>query len=119
MCSSAKDTILWLDKIGVPFTRNQNNQIAQRKFGGTKNFEDIYSLENSINFYEKKSYLGDILFENLGLLEIFSFTTHNNAPSEHVMKKIGMKKAGEFNHPNLPEGHFLERHLLYKIEKPQ
>ncbi len=56
-------------------------------------------------------------FETLGLDKIFSFTTHNNAPSEKVMIKIGMKKAGEFNHPNMPAGHFLERHVLYQKVK--
>ena len=31
MCKNAKDSILWLDKIGVPFNRTNDNKIAQRK----------------------------------------------------------------------------------------
>ena len=37
MCENAKDTIHWLDSIGVPFNRDKDNKISQRKFGGTKN----------------------------------------------------------------------------------
>jgi succinate dehydrogenase / fumarate reductase, flavoprotein subunit len=45
MCRNAKETILWLDKIGVPFTRNENSKIAQRKFGGTKKIRTCYSSD--------------------------------------------------------------------------
>ena len=45
MCKNAKDTILWLDKIGVPFTKNRNSKIAQRKFGGTKKIRTCYSSD--------------------------------------------------------------------------
>ena len=45
MCENAKDTILWLDSIGVPFNRNKDNQIAQRKFGGTKKIRTCYSSD--------------------------------------------------------------------------
>ena len=33
MCENAKDTIYWLDSIGVPFNRRDDNKISQRKFG--------------------------------------------------------------------------------------
>ena len=36
MCENAKETIYWLDSIGVPFNRDKDNRIAQRKFGGTQ-----------------------------------------------------------------------------------
>ena len=45
MCKNAKDTILWLDEIGVPFTKNEKNNIAQRKFGGTKKIRTCYSSD--------------------------------------------------------------------------
>ena len=45
MCSRAKETILWLDSIGVPFNRNEKHQIAQRKFGGTKKIRTCYSSD--------------------------------------------------------------------------
>jgi succinate dehydrogenase / fumarate reductase, flavoprotein subunit len=41
MCQNAKETINWLDSIGVPFTRNENSKISQRKFGGTKKNKDL------------------------------------------------------------------------------
>ena len=45
MCSQAKDTINWLDEIGVPFNRDKENKIAQRKFGGTKKIRTCYSSD--------------------------------------------------------------------------
>lgn len=45
MCSNAKDTIFWLDSIGVPFNRNEDNKISQRKFGGTKKIRTCYSSD--------------------------------------------------------------------------
>lgn len=45
MCENAKDTIYWLDSIGVPFTRNIDNKIAQRKFGGTNKIRTCYSSD--------------------------------------------------------------------------
>jgi len=45
MCKEAKATISWLNKIGVPFTRDENNNIAQRKFGGTKKIRTCYSSD--------------------------------------------------------------------------
>lgn len=56
-------------------------------------------------------------FTNLDLSEIFSFTSEHNHRSEQVMQKIGMQKTGEFNHPKLTPGHFLEKHVLYQISK--
>ena len=54
-------------------------------------------------------------FEKAGLNEIVSFTAIRNIRSEQIMKKIGMIKTGEFDHPKLSEGHCLKRHVLYKI----
>jgi succinate dehydrogenase / fumarate reductase flavoprotein subunit len=45
MCENAKDTIYWLDSIGVPFNRTSVNKIAQRKFGGTKKIRTCYSSD--------------------------------------------------------------------------
>jgi RimJ/RimL family protein N-acetyltransferase len=54
-------------------------------------------------------------FETLKIDEILSFTTEHNIRSENVMKKIGMVKAGYFEHPSIADGHPLKRHVLYKI----
>ncbi len=56
------------------------------------------------------------LAKSKGLKRLYSFTAKNNAPSERVMQKIGMKKTGEFEHPNLPEGSPLRPHVLYQID---
>ena len=56
-------------------------------------------------------------FETLGLGEIVSFTVPGNHRSRRVMEKIGMSRepADDFDHPALPEGHPLGRHVLYRI----
>lgn len=58
-------------------------------------------------------------FEALKLDEIVSFTVPANLPSRLVMKKIGMSHnpADDFDHPNLPEGHPLCRHVLYRLPR--
>ena len=45
LCKKAKETINWLDSIGVPFTRNSQDNISQRKFGGTKKIRTCYSSD--------------------------------------------------------------------------
>lgn len=45
MCQNAKDTIQWLDDIGVPFNRDSKNNFSQRKFGGTKKIRTCYSSD--------------------------------------------------------------------------
>ena len=54
-------------------------------------------------------------FEELNFSEIYSFTATVNKRSEKVMKKIGMKKIGEFGHPQIAEGHILRQHVLYHL----
>lgn len=56
-------------------------------------------------------------FESLGLVEILSFTVPANARSRRVMESLGMThdERDDFDHPLLPEGHRLRRHVLYRI----
>lgn len=56
-------------------------------------------------------------FDTLGLQEIVSYTVPENIRSRRVMEKIGMchDEPGDFEHPLLPEGHRLRRHVLYRI----
>ena len=58
-------------------------------------------------------------FETLGLDEIVSFTVTANLPSRRVMEKLGMshRSADDFDHPALPEGSPLRRHILYRISR--
>lgn len=58
-------------------------------------------------------------FGELGLAEIVSFTVPWNIRSRRVMERVGMvhDAAGSFEHPRLPEGHPLRRHVLYRLTK--
>jgi RimJ/RimL family protein N-acetyltransferase len=54
--------------------------------------------------------------EALHLPEVVAFTVPANIRSRRVMEKTGMVHdlAGDFNHPKIPEGHPLQRHVLYR-----
>lgn len=56
-------------------------------------------------------------FDELGLGEIVSFTSRLNVPSIRVMERIGMTRdpADDFDHPRVPEGDPLRRHVLYRL----
>lgn len=56
-------------------------------------------------------------FGQRGLPEVVSFTVVDNAPSRRVMEKLGMHRdpADDFDHPKLPAGHRLRRHVLYRL----
>ena len=54
-------------------------------------------------------------FEQLGLEEVVSFTVPDNLPSRRVMEKIGLELVEEFDHPGLPIGDPLRRHVLYAV----
>jgi ribosomal-protein-alanine N-acetyltransferase len=54
-------------------------------------------------------------FEDLGLAEIVSFTAASNRRSIRVMERLGMRRSSEFEHPRIPEGHSLRRHVLYRL----
>lgn len=58
-------------------------------------------------------------FETLEFNKIYSFTSKINLQSENVMKKIGMVKVMEFEHPNIIEDSPLRKHVLYAIELNQ
>ena len=56
-------------------------------------------------------------FDVAGLDEIVSMTAATNLRSIAVMQRLGMQPAGEFEHPRLPAGHALRRHVLYRTTK--
>ena len=61
----------------------------------------------------------DFGFRQLGLDEIVSFTAQSNLRSRRVMERIGMSRtpADDFDHPSIPEGHPLRRHVLYRARR--
>jgi RimJ/RimL family protein N-acetyltransferase len=58
-------------------------------------------------------------FDRVGLSEIVSFTATVNIRSVAVMKRLGMTHdpADDFDHPRLPLGHHLRRHVLYRLKR--
>jgi RimJ/RimL family protein N-acetyltransferase len=58
-------------------------------------------------------------FDELALDEIVSFTVPANCRSIRVMERIGMTRllADDFDHPRLPNGHPLRRHVLYRLSR--
>jgi RimJ/RimL family protein N-acetyltransferase len=58
-------------------------------------------------------------FEEQGLAEIVSFTVPANVRSRAVMERLGMTHdaTDDFDHPKLPEGHALRRHVLYRLAR--
>ncbi len=59
-------------------------------------------------------------FQRLGLQEIVAFTVSANWRSIAVMQRLGMRRsaAEDFDHPRLPPGHPLRRHVLYRLRRP-
>lgn len=56
-------------------------------------------------------------FERLGLREIVSMTVPENYRSRRVMEKLRMSHDArdDFDHPLVPDGHRLQRHVLYRL----
>ena len=57
-------------------------------------------------------------FEMLGLAEIVAMAVAGNVRSRAVMERLGMHHdpADDFDHPSLPAGHPLRRHVLYRLK---
>jgi RimJ/RimL family protein N-acetyltransferase len=60
-------------------------------------------------------------FGELGMRELVSFTTVENAASRRVMERLGMRRdpREDFEHPALPPGHPLRPHVLYRIARAE
>jgi RimJ/RimL family protein N-acetyltransferase len=58
-------------------------------------------------------------FERLSLVEIVAITVSANERSRAVMRRLGMTHdpADDFDHPYLPEGHALRRHVKYRLRR--
>jgi RimJ/RimL family protein N-acetyltransferase len=59
-------------------------------------------------------------FARLPVDEIVSFTVPANRRSRRVMEALGMghRPEDDFDHPALPVGHPLRRHVLYRLPRP-
>jgi RimJ/RimL family protein N-acetyltransferase len=63
--------------------------------------------------------VADYAIGPLGLDEIIAVTAVANTRSRRVMEKIGMSydPRDDFNHPRIPDGHALSRHVLYRLRR--
>jgi RimJ/RimL family protein N-acetyltransferase len=56
-------------------------------------------------------------FMRVGLQEIVALTALGNKASMRVMERLGMMRTIEFDHPSIPEGSPLRRHILYRLAR--
>ena len=58
--------------------------------------------------------------ERCGITDFVSFTAEINQRSRAVMQRLGMTHDPDedFDHPRVPEGHRLRRHVLYRLKGP-
>jgi RimJ/RimL family protein N-acetyltransferase len=58
-------------------------------------------------------------FDSLKLPEIVSFTAATNIRSRRLMERLKFERDadGDFEHPSIPEGHVLRRHVLYRCQR--
>ena len=58
-------------------------------------------------------------FAKTRLEHISSFTVQANRPSWSVMERLGMTRCPDldFDHPRVPDGHALKRHIVYLIDR--
>jgi RimJ/RimL family protein N-acetyltransferase len=60
----------------------------------------------------------DYGFRTAGLRQIVAYTYEGNLRSRKVMERLGMRYSLEddFDHPLVPAGHRLRRHVLYRLD---
>jgi len=59
-------------------------------------------------------------FERFAFDEIVSMTSVGNTRTRRVMEKLGMTRDpdDDFDHPNVPDDHRIQRHVLYRLVAP-
>ena len=108
-CTNSKDTISWLDSIGVPFSRNSESNISQRKFGGTKAKRTCYSsdytglkilhtlydqcLKENIEFYNEHQLI-NLITENNTVRGITALDIQNTQVKEIKAKTVILATGG-------------------------
>jgi len=62
----------------------------------------------------------DFAFAELSAPEVASYTAGGNVRSRAVMERLGMRRdfEGDFDHPRVPEGSAVRRHVLYRASAP-
>lgn len=77
LCENAKDTILWLDSIGVAFSKTEDGKFAQRKLGASKYNRTSYcsdytGLKIIHSLYDYALYIGVEFINEHYLLNLIS-----------------------------------------------
>ena len=109
LCLEAKESIEWLDRLGVPFTRTKDSKVAQRKFGGTKHIRTCYSsdytglkilhtlydqcIKDDITFINESMILNLIVKENC-IYGITALDIKNGEVKEYKAKKVILATGG-------------------------
>lgn len=109
MCEHSRETITWLDDIGVPFSRDKNNGIAQRKLGGATHNRACYSsdytglkilhtlydncLKEDIEFLNEKMLLNFIVEDNVAI-GITYLDIENGEVKQLLAKKVIVATGG-------------------------
>ena len=59
-------------------------------------------------------------FYRFGFEEIVAITTPAHRRSWSLMQRLGMNRdpSEDFDHPHVPDGHALKRHVLYRLRRP-
>jgi succinate dehydrogenase / fumarate reductase flavoprotein subunit len=83
LCSEALGALSWLDRIGVPFSRDANANIAQRRLGGASNARACYAqdytgLKILHTLYDQCNKEGIEFLNERFLLNIMTQTDENN-----------------------------------------
>lgn len=62
----------------------------------------------------------DWTWANLAIEALFSMTVPANTASWGLMERLGMHRLADqdFDHPNVPDGSPLKRHIVYRIDRP-
>jgi RimJ/RimL family protein N-acetyltransferase len=60
-------------------------------------------------------------FERLPLQEVVALTVPANLRSQAIMQRLGMRRTAsdDFDHPRVPDGHPLKRHVLYRLQRSE
>jgi RimJ/RimL family protein N-acetyltransferase len=63
----------------------------------------------------------DWAWTNLDTPSVVAITVPDNAASWGLMERLGMTRVegGDFDHPLVPDGSPLKRHILYAIDRPE
>jgi RimJ/RimL family protein N-acetyltransferase len=58
-----------------------------------------------------------VAFDRERTPEVWSVTALTNTPSQAVMRRLGMHRYGEFEHPSVPRGHPVRPHVAYRLDR--